>query len=63
MAKKASFPARTKSGETVNVYGEVTADGMVRVWTKYANYGFYKIERFANNTLTAKTLEAVLRGN
>lgn len=59
MAKKVAIKKRTKSGDTVNLYGEKTTkdDGqvMVSVYTKYAVYGLYKIERFENGELTSSS--------
>lgn len=68
MAKKAMFTATSKAGTPINVYGqlaEVTDDHptpQVRVWTKYANYGFYNLSRFENETLTAKSLRKLMLG-
>lgn len=57
MAKKVSIKKRTKSGDSINLYGEkITKDDgqvMVSVYTKHAVYGLYKIERFENGELTA----------
>lgn len=52
MAKKVSIKKRTKSGDTINLYGELMSDGMVSVYTKHAVYGLYKIDRFENGELT-----------
>lgn len=55
MAKKVSLKKRTKSGDTVNLYGELTSDGMVSVYTKYAMYGLFKLDRFDKAELTASS--------
>lgn len=66
MAKKAMFTATSKAGTPLNVYGELCAndDGVkqVRVWTKHANYGFYNLSRFENETLTSKSLKKLMTG-
>lgn len=77
MAKKAMFTATSQTGTPINVYGELTplndirdpagnvevaALSQVRVWSKYANYGFYNLERFENGTLTSKTLRKLMTG-
>lgn len=66
MAKKTSFKAPTKAGTLINVYGEacVNDEGVeqVRVWTKYANYGFYNLSRFENNELTSTSLRKLMIG-
>ena len=59
MAKKVSIKKRTKSGDTLNLYGEkITKDDgqvMVSVYTKFQMLGLYKIERFENGELTASS--------
>jgi hypothetical protein len=66
MAKKAMFTATSKAGTPLNVYGETCENdqgvAQVRVWTKYANYGFYNLDRFENGVLTAKTLRKLMTG-
>lgn len=67
MAKKASFKTHNRAGEEVTVYGEVCTNDagieQVRVWTKYANYGFYNLSRFENSTLTASSFRNLMLGN
>lgn len=64
MAKKVSFKTPNRSGELVTVYGQecVSPDGtpQVRVWTKYANYGFYNLDRFEGGTLTARSFRNLM---
>ena len=66
MAKKAMFTGTSKAGTPINVYGETCVNDkggvQVRVWTKYANYGFYNLSRFENGVLTAKTLRKLMLG-
>lgn len=66
MAKKASFKTQTRAGESVTVYGELCTNDkgveQVRVWTKYANYGFYNLSRFENGVLTAKSFKNLMTG-
>lgn len=59
MAKKVSIKKRTESGDTVNLYGVLTDDGMVSVYTKHAMYGLYKIERFENGELTTGSFRKI----
>ena len=63
MAKKVSIKKRTKSGDTVNLYGELVSDGMVSVYTKHAVYGLYKIERFENGELTTSSFRKMFGDN
>lgn len=61
MTKKVSFKTRTRSGDDVNVYGQLTEDGRdVLTWTKFANYGIFHIERFGSKGLTSATLKHVM---
>ena len=61
MTKKVSFKTRTRSGDEVNVYGQLTEDGRdVLTWTKFANYGIFRIERFGPKGLTSATLKHVM---
>lgn len=61
MAKKVSFKHFTKSGDPINVYGQLSEDGRdVLTWTKHANYGIYRIERFGERGLTSATLKHVM---
>lgn len=53
MAKKVRATGTTKAGVTMNVYGELTEDGMVSVYTKYEMLGLYRVERFPGGVLTA----------
>ena len=66
MAKKATFTATSKAGTPLIVYGETCVNdhgvAQVRVWTKFANYGFYNLDRFENGVLTAKTLRKLMTG-
>lgn len=63
MAKKVSIKKRTKSGDTVNLYGELMSDGMVSVYTKHAVYGLYKIEQFENGELTTNSFRKMFGDN
>ena len=76
MAKKASFKTVSRSGESVTVYGELTKANkvtdwngnditppfipQVRVWTKYANYGLYNLDRFEGGVLTSKSFQNLM---
>lgn len=69
MAKKVSIEKRTKSGDTINLYGELVIPNpvldwngndispdtvpQVSVYTKHAHFGYYNLERFENGELTA----------
>lgn len=55
MAKKVRATGTLKNGETVNVYGELTADNMVSVYTKHEMLGLYRVERFPGGVLTASS--------
>lgn len=63
MAKKVSIKKRTKSGGTINLYGELMSDGMVSVYTKFEMLGLYKIERFENGELTADSFRKMFGDN
>lgn len=59
-SKKVTIKMPTLSGDQINVYGQMTAEGdMVHVWTRAQNLGFYRIDRFADQTLTAASLRAL----
>lgn len=61
MAKKTSFKWQTKTGEPLNVYGELSKDGLsVFTWTKHQNTGIFRIERFGSRGLTSATLKHVM---
>lgn len=66
MAKKAMFTATSKAGTPLNVYGETCVNdqgvAQVLVWTKFANYGFYNLDRFESGVLTTKTLRKLMTG-
>ena len=68
MAKKVSFKTQTSTGETMTVYGEVAEVSedhptlQVRVWSKYANYGFYNLDRLPGGTLTASGFKTFMTG-
>ena len=61
MAKKTSFKWHTKTGEPINVYGQISDDGQsVFTWTKHQTTGIFRIERFGSAGLTSKTLQHVM---
>lgn len=71
MAKKVSLKKRTKSGDTINLYGELVRPNpvldwngndispesvpQVSVYTRFANYGLFNLDRFENGELTSSS--------
>jgi|TARA_R100000482_G_scaffold124710_2_gene78563 hypothetical protein len=61
--KKVRTQLTSKSGNSINVYGQLTEEGnYVAAWTASQHLGYFRIERFAGSTLTARTLHDLLTG-
>lgn len=61
MAIKASAMTKTKSGESIRVYAQVTSDGtQVMLWHKRATLGFWNLSRLEGGKLTARSLRVLI---
>lgn len=61
MAKKVTAMTKTKAGDPVRVYGQITSDGtQVMVWSKHNVYGFWNLDRLEGGTLTARSFRILL---